>query len=261
MKIGIITVNYNSYNHLCNLIASFEKSEKKFDYNFFILDNNSKDKNQLSKLQNKKLKIINLKKNLGFGGAINYILKKEIKNYNYFIILNPDIILQKHTLDETIKYIDSNDNIGILGPKLYYPDNTLQDSYRKFPNIIDLIIKRTFLKKIFQNRMKKYLMWDKDPNKTEEVDWVVGAFMVLKANALKKINFFDERFFLFFEDVDLCKRMWKSNYKVIYYPKVYAIHNHERLSSGGIQNIFTKKTLRIHILSAIKYFIKHFNKN
>ena len=260
MNIGIVTVNYNSFNHLKNFIESIKNAVIPYPYHIYVVDNNSQDgsKEHIKNMKYDNVSSVLLDKNIGYGSALNMILKKITNKYDYIFISNPDIKVKKDTILDMIEYAKKNKDFGIIGPKLIYEDDIVQDSYRRFPNILDLVIKRTFLKKFFKKRMTRYLMWDKNPDKVEEVDWLVGAFWLLNPEALKEAGCFDERFFLFFEDVDLSRRIKNKGYKIIYFPKAIANHYHKRLSGGiGIIKIFTKKTVRIHIVSALKYFIKY----
>ena len=176
----------------------------------------------------------------------------------FLCILNPDIVVRKDTFKVLMDYLNAHPKVGIVGPRLRYPDDRIQDNYRKFPRPLDLFIKRTFLRRLFKSRMRSYLMWDKDAYKSESVDWLTGAFQVFTRKAWEALKPNDERYFLFMSDVDICRKAWSRGYEVHFVGETEALHNDERLSSGGILSFFTKKTMRIHVSDAVKYYKKFF---
>lgn len=179
----------------------------------------------------------------------------------YLAFINPDIVVERNTIAVLLDYLNAHPNVGIAAPKLVYPDGSIQDNYRNFPRLIDLIIKRTkFLRKIFLKRMRHYLMWNKNPNTNEAVDWVTGAFQIIKRDCLNAIGAHDERYFLFMSDVSLCRTAWERGYEVHYVGDAKAAHNDERLSSGGFFILLRKKVLRIHLLDALKYYLYNFSR-
>lgn len=235
------------------------RNQPQDNFEVIILSNGNEAKFKAleKKYKNKHFKFILNSKNLGYGqGNHQGILKSKGE---YFLILNPDIELYKGNLDLMIRQMDEQKNIGILTPQLIYEDGTIQDVYRRFPSFLDFLIKRTVLRKLsfFQKRLHKYLMYDKNPEITEDVDWVVGACVLIRRKMYDQIGGFDPRYFLFLEDTDLCRLMWEAKRRVVYFPKAKATHYHERLSDGGFIDIFRKKTVRIHIVSAFKYFRKY----
>ena len=123
---------------------------------------------------------------------------------------------------------------------------------------IDLFIKRTFLKKVwpFKRRHEKYLMEDFNHETVQEVDLITGAFMMMPKKVFDQIRGFDDRYFLFMEDFDLCRKVQLAGYKVVYYPKAIAMHYHKRLSEGSFFKLLFKKISWIHFHSALKYHWK-----
>lgn len=175
-------------------------------------------------------------------------------------ILNPDIVVHKDTFKGLLRYLEEHPRVGIAAPRLRYPNGQVQDNYRNFPRAIDLLIKRTFLRKFFLRRMRHYLMWDKDPTVSEPVDWLTGAFQIFTRKAWEALKPNDERYFLFMSDVDICRKAWQKGFEVHFVGTVEALHNEGRLSSGGIGAFFKKKTMRIHVLDALRYYWKFFLK-
>lgn len=260
-KLSIITVNYKSFSDLSRCIAAIKKNEPQVSYEIIVIDNDSKQPEEEQKFLQEwgsQIIYIHSQANVGFGAG-NDIGIKQAKG-EYLLLVNPDVEIWENAVLEAVRFLDEHKEVGILGGQLRYPTGAIQDSYRSFPSLPDQFIKRIgFLRKqkSLRKRVSKYLMWDKDPSVTEPVDWVVGGFMFIRKKAYETVGGFDQRYFLFMEDVDLCRKMWEHGYAVYYHPKVSATHREERLSGGGIRDFFRKKTMRIHTASAIKYFWKY----
>lgn len=190
--------------------------------------------------------------NKGYPQGNNYGFKQA--KGKFLCILNPDIEVEKATFRVLIQYMKDHSEVGIVGPRLVYPDGVVQDNYRVFPRPVDLVIKRTFLRKIFRWRMKKYLMWEKDTEKSEAVDWLTGAFQLFKRKSWDEIGPNNELYFLFMSDVDICRVAWSRGWEVHFVGETHALHNDERLSAGGITDLLKSKIMRIHVWDAAKYY-------
>jgi len=259
MKLSITLVNFNQkyFPRMC--IEALRKSETTFDYEIIVVDNNSNDESlhYLEKAHAEALiTLIKSPKNLGYGRA-NNLAAKNAKG-DYILIMNEDITVEKNTLQKMIDFMDRHKDIGILGPKLIYHSGHVQESCRRLMTFWDLLIKRTPLRNIkpFKNRYENYLMKDFNHDATQEVDLLVGAFFLMPKKVFDEVGGFDERFFLFMEDFDLCRKIKEHGYKILYYPEVEAVHYHKRLSEGSIFGQLTKKVFWIHVASSLKYFWK-----
>ena len=170
----------------------------------------------------------------------------------YLCILNPDMEASEDTFKVLLDYMKANPKVGICAPRLVYPDGTVQDNFRVFPRLLDLVIKRTFLRKIFRWRMKKYLMWDKDPEKSEPVDWLTGAFQLFSRKSWEDVGPNNERYFLFMSDVEICREAWDKGWEVHFVGETEVKHNDERLSAGGVMDLLKNK-LVVHMNKKCKY--------
>jgi GT2 family glycosyltransferase len=257
MELSIVILNYKSKELTAHCVNTIRKSGKEEDFEIIIVDNDSGD-NSAEFLHNAfpEIRVIANKKNLGYGAGNNIGIKQA--KGDYVLILNPDVEMEYPEIRKMLTYIKNYPDVGIVGPQLIYPNGQIQDSYRKFPKFCDLIIKRTNLHKfpIFKKRMTDYLMHGVNPHKIQEVDWLVGAALLVPRWAFKMVGYFDERYFLFLEDTDLCRRAWERGLKVMYFPEAKAIHNHQRLSQGKSWRVLLNKNLYIHMSSASKYFWK-----
>lgn len=260
LKVSAVMLNYNSKYFPKMCVEAFHRAKMDFDYEIIAVDNNSTDPISLGYLENAEkeelVTYIKSNKNLGFGGG-NNLGAKNAKG-KYVLILNPDIFVNEDSVQKMVDYMDSHPEVGILGPKLVYPDGTVQDSCRRNMRFFDLVIKRTFLSKLpmFKGRVEKYTMEDFDHDAVREVDLLVGACFIIPRDVYETVGGFDERYFLFMEDFDLCREISALGKKVVYFPKVSVTHNHKRLSGGSLFGLLRKKVFWIHVQSALKYFWK-----
>jgi GT2 family glycosyltransferase len=214
-------------------------------------------------------------KNIGFGKSVNRALKKT--QGEYILIINADIVIdKKETIEKMIGYLKNNPEVGIIGPKLLNINNTRQVSCFRFYTPAVIACRRTFLgktkwgKKVLSHflmddvfdsveaRLQQNSLKSNFNNSPISVDWLMGSALLVKREAVKKVGYFDERFFMYLEDTDWCRRFWEAGYKVVYFPQARMYHYHIQSSKkkGGILDLFFSKYTRIHLLSAIKYFLK-----
>ncbi len=201
------------------------------------------------------------KKNTGYANIVNVGLQKA--SGDYLLVLNADIIVEKDSLKKMMEYLSVNQKVGLLGPQLLNFNGTIQESCFRFHRLLTIVYRRTFLGKTGwgKKELDRFEMKDFDHRSIREVDWLLGAAMMLKRQALKEVGFMDERFFLYFEDTDWCLRFWKKGWSVVYFPEAGMHHYHGRLSkkTRGVADLFFNKYTWIHIFSAMKYFWKYRN--
>jgi len=254
MDISIIIVNYKSKDKLISCLDSISKSNlTSLSYEIIVVENNSGD--DLSDISYPNLKIIISPDNLGMGGGNNLGLKDS--GGEFILISNPDIIFESNTILNLYNYFKSDTTIGLIGPKLINPDGSLQYSCVRFPKFYTPLLRRTAIGSFFPTTLDHYLMKHTDHNQVQSVDWLLGAcFMVRRSDIKDKL--FDERYFMYFEDVDLCRQINNRGQSVVYYPLVQVIHDHARQSAGlpWYQALFKDKIAREHLKSAFRYFNK-----
>jgi len=157
--------------------------------------------------------------------------------------------LEPYVIANLVEYMEKKPEVGLVLPKVVYPSGKIQYVCRLIPSPTDLILKRFIPFKWIKKRMDKYRMIFTGYNREMEVPYFIGCFMFLRVEALKNVGLFDERFFMYPEDIDLTRRMHQQ-YKTMFYPFVQIIHVHEQ---GSYKNI---KLFYIHITNMIKYFNK-----
>jgi GT2 family glycosyltransferase len=256
--IDLVIVNYNSSELLNDCLASIKSSCNGAKPNVVVTDNGSRDPIEYIRKTYSDITIVRNKENIGYSRAINATLSTT--DAPYVILLNPDtIVLTDHFLESIAAFMDLHPDVGILGPGVLDPDGRIQGSARSFPRFHSLFFgRRSLLTKIFpQSRLASANILTKNANNTEplEVDWVSGACMVIRRHALQQVGMMDERFFMYWEDVDWCKRMWHMGWKVMYWPGVKIMHH----VGGSSESRVVRSVLEFH-KSALLYFNKHVKK-
>jgi len=257
MKLSITIVNYHSEKPLRKFLQSLEAYRPEFLHEVIVVDN-SQSREEMRDLQEdfgEWLQVIEVHQNLGFGAAQNKAVKKA--KGEYILIANPDMEVTEASLKDLLDYGHDIKDFGIIGPQLIYPDGDVQESCRRFPRFSDLLVNRLRFLPGFNKRARSYLMEGRSLSKPTQVDWLVGAAMLMKRDRFEELGGFDERFFLFFEDTDLCRRAKEVGYDVWYFPESQFVHSRQRLSDSRIPGMWIfKKTFWIHLSSALKYFWK-----
>jgi GT2 family glycosyltransferase len=250
LTVSIVTYFDENYGDIEDLFKCLDSVLKtKLEIKVIIVDNSSKRIN-LEKLKDERVEYIFNGRNLGFGKAHNIAIKRIIGKSKYHLILNPDVYFQEGVLEELKRYMDENAEIKAIMPKILYPDGKIQYLCKLLPTPVDLIFRRFIpFKKYLERRNEIYELRFTGYKKIMEVPVISGCFIFARTEVLEKINGFDERFFLYLEDVDLCRRILKYG-KIVFYPKVFAYHKFHKASYKKL------KFLLIHMMSAVKYFNK-----
>jgi len=232
-----------------DVIGSYSPSN---DRELYLIDNSPCITKEFADMNNKYVKYHFVGKNIGYGSAHNIGIKTAIENASdYHIILNPDILFKTEILGEMADFMDRNDSVVQIMPKIISPNGDLQYLCKLLPTPLNLIFRR-FLPKIksFEKINDRYVMKNTGYDKIMNVPCLSGCFMFLRTETLKRHNLlFDERFFMYCEDFDFVRRLHSVG-KTIFYPHVSVTHIHTQ------ESYKSKKMLFEHIKSAIKYFNK-----
>jgi len=264
MDISIIIVNYNSKGFTLNCLRSIKAANfANLKYEIIVIDNASYDNiGEILAWQNPEVKFIQSETNLGLGGGNNLGIKQA--EGKYIAIMNPDTVAFKDTFTKLFEFMEVNQEVGVVGPKQFNPDQTIQDSCYRWHALMTPFYRRTFLGKLAlaKKDLARFLMKDFDKTKARDVDWLLGSCLFMRASAFKQVGLSDENYFLYFEDTDWCRRFWLNKWRVTYYPEAQIIHNHNRESAQKAwYRVFTSQSLRYHIVSWFKYLNKWgFNK-
>lgn len=223
LKLSISIVNYNSGDFLDRCLESLEKI-KNDNFDVWILDNNSSDdsfKNTKEKFN--KFHFVENNKNVGFGAGHNINLKK--MNSQYILILNPDTEIGSGALSHMVDFMERSPDVGAASCKVILPDGSIDTaSHRGFPTPYAALL-------YFLGEDSIYHLSGRNMDEPHEVDAISGAFFLTRKSVLEKVGYFDESYFMYAEDLDLCYRIKEAGFKVMYVPDVSIIH-HKGVSSG-----------------------------
>lgn len=254
MTLSIIVVSWNTKQLLDECLASIYRETKDIDFEIFVVDNASSDDSaQMVREKYPQVKLIPNKENRGFAAANNQAIKQALGKY--ILILNPDTIILNNALEKAVKILETRPEVGILGAKTHNKDMSRQKTVRKDPALSTQLIFPRKMKRMFPNwkALKNYYQDDFDYNAENFVEQIQGSFMLVKKEVFQKIGLLDEKFFLWLEEVDFCKRARAAEFKILYSPEVEIVHYGEE----SFAQVPTLKKQRIYSRSLLYYFWKH----
>lgn len=243
-------------------VESLNVQNTDFKYEIIVIDNscdaeNARLLNKLNKENNVSL-VINTK-NIGYIKAynsVNYMINGE-----YILIVNPDIEWRDtDVLQKMIAYMNDNLDIGILGPRQCEEGDDVSMSVRAFPRFYLQVTRRTFLRRL--PILKKKVEYDEmkhlDYSKTQDVDWLQSSCILIRKDLWQELGGFNEKYFLFMADAEICWEAWKRGKRVVYYPEVKVYADGKRCSQGGFAKLFSSWVLRQHVIDSFRYRLKYF---
>lgn len=248
--IGVVT--YNSRDVIKETILSVLKYTNGINFKMVIYDNYSTDDtlSVVESVKTKRIEIVRGKRNNGFGYGNNRIFNGT--KAKYYLALNPDIRIRSNVIKKIFDYMEENKSIGMISPKVCYPNGELQYLCKKDPTVFDLFIRRFIpgvLKKCFQKRYDDFEMKYTNYDHAFLIPYVTGCFMFFREEIFSQIGGFDEKFFLYLEDADISRRA-NAVAPCIYFPDETVYHLWGRGSHRSIRKMF------ITIQSACYYFTK-----
>lgn len=255
MDLSIIVLSYNTRDItnecLVKLKSSVLNCQKKLDVKVevIVLDNASADDSVEEIAKNHSwVRLIESKENTGFSKGNNIAVKKS--QAPIVLFLNSDVFVEEDSIEKSLHYFNSN-NCDVLGIKLTFENGVLQPSAGNLPTPINTIFWILGLGQIFNPfHPKNADFFSKEKN----VGWVMGAFLMIKKQVFEKVSGFDERIFMYMDEIDLCKRLQKNGYKVCFTPKAQAIHLHRASSKDNPEKAFTGELKGINL-----YFKKYYS--
>jgi len=255
VDVKIVIVNYNAREHLLKCLESIHGGMGGLSHEVYVVDNLSGDGSAEAVAARYPGVVLERNaENVGFARGNNQVMKRE-GGAKYFLLLNPDIIVGPGSVGRMVAYMEERESAGVVGCRLLNPDGSLQYSCRRWPEPQTIVARGLMLERFRPGaeRFGRYFMRDWDHGGVAAVDWLLGSCMLLRARALEEVGYFDERFFMYYEDVDLCLRMRRAGWGVYYVPDVTMVHHH-------IQASHKWSSLRIrllHVKSAAYFFHKH----
>ena len=254
VDISIVIVNWKVRPLLEKCLNAIIADTVDFNTEIFVIDNDSRDGSpEMIMAEYPQVTMIALPSNRGFAAANNLGLKQA--QGKYLVLLNPDTEVQPGFFKTIIRYLEANPDIGILGPKILNSDFSLQPSVRRFPDLTSQLLTLLKLQNIWPNNrvFDHYFAVDFDYSQEQIVDQIMGAAIVIRREAFEKIGLLDQRFFIWFEEVDYCQRAKKKGIVIKYLPTATVLHHGG--SSFAKQETF--KNQLVFSSSLFHYFLKH----
>lgn len=251
VTLTVSLISHNSRKDLEGLLPSLTIALRHISHELLLVDNCSKDHTiPFIKDNYPDIGITRNRVKKGYGANHNINLKSA--RGRYFCLMNADMVVSPDIFEVLIPFLDAHPDVGIVTPGVTNEDGSTQYLNKRYPSVADLFVRRFVpddMKGSFKKRLDRYEMRDKGYDHIMDVPFLSGAFMVTPTRLLREINGFDERFFLYFEDVDLCRRM-QQNYRTVYYPHAKVVHRWERAAHKDV------RWASIFMMSAAKYFNK-----
>ena len=253
-QVDVILVNYNSTDHLLQCLTSLYNASRGLTIHVWIQDNDSRDNVDRVGDLFPQVRLVKNGSNLGFARAVNRALLQG--SASYILILNPDTIVAPRFFEPLLEYMSAHRDVGMIGPKILDTDRTIQGSARAFPTLLTALFgRKSILTRFFPDNpiTRENILTSRCDGLTPmAVDWVSGACMLVRRETVDHVGPMDERFFMYWEDADWCRRIWQKGWKVIYFPVSSVLH-FAGVSSN--KNIF-RSVLEFH-KSIYRLFEKH----
>lgn len=257
--LSFVILNYRTKELVREFLTNLYRANLSVSFETIVVDN-GRDEHLEELLEQcfPRCRYIPLVRNIGCAGGNNVGMR--CATGRYVIISNADITIIPRSIEKLHDYLELNQNVGMVAPRLMNPDGTIQESAYRFYRPLTPIYRRLLIGKLpFARRHLDYfLMRDHPLDDISDVDSLMGAFLFVRRSAIDDVGFFDERFFLYFSDTDWCMRFWRKGWRVAYHPKATMIHLHKRDSARlfGLRSLLDLYT-RIHIRDGLRYFYKY----
>jgi len=256
MKLSIIIVSWNVKDDLLRCLSSLKESPPSESFEQIAVDNNSSD-GTLDAVKQSYPEVITIanRANRGFAAANNQGIKAS--SGQYILLLNPDTIIHPGTLNILIGFLDNNPDVGVCGAKLLYADGSVQPSVRRFPSFRAVLYRHTVFRllRIFRADYRRWSMKDFDYDRQMDVDQVMGAAMIIRRSVIDEVGSMDEGFFMYYEEVDLCYRIKRAGWRIVFLPDAVITH----LSGRSAKQIRLKRRIMM-LKSMMVFFRKHRNR-
>jgi N-acetylglucosaminyl-diphospho-decaprenol L-rhamnosyltransferase len=251
--ITVVLVNYNT-GHLFNrLFTSLEAARGNLIVQLIVVDNASRDQS-VTILRSKypDVEVIENANNVGFGRANNQAIQHALGKY--VLLLNTDAFVSSDTLRKTINFMEAHPKCGVLGVKLVGEDGSAQPGCRTFPTPWNTFLLATGLDGSWSSSECN----SSNPVSLTECDWVTGCYYLVRKTVIDQIGLFDPRYFMYFEEVDHCRRVRQSGWKIVYYPDTEVVHlGGESAKSQGPITVTSQQVLAFQVESELLYFRKY----
>jgi len=248
MGVTLVVVHYRSRDPLARLLGSLRAARPEPIRELVIVNNSGEALDDLAGQSGLPTKVLEPGKNLGYARGVNLGIRAATQED--VLILNPDVQVTPGSVEALLRCAEEHPKAGIVAPRLFHADGTLQLSARRFYNARTLLLRRLPLGPLSDRSraVRDHLMEDWDHEATRPVDWVLGAALFVRRRAMRDVGLMDERYFLYFEDVDWCQRMWRHGFEVVYCADSRMVHEHQRASAR-----LQPRSWRAHLAGLLRF--------
>ncbi len=259
VDLTIVIVNFALLPHIERLLESLEAHPPAASLEVILIENGSADDSE--GLIRRRFPWVRYRRvpNRGFAAGNNRGI--ELGRGRHFLLLNPDTRVLPGQIDPWLAWAQAHPEVGLVGASLQYPDGSYQRAHFRFHRLLTPLFRRTMLGETGWGK-RHLAAFEADPEPQEDgsfrVDWALAAAVIVSREAIRSVDGLDEAFFLYFEDQDLCRRLWMRGYQVAHLPFIRIEHRYGKLSKiSSWLDVFRKRAVRAHLRSAVRYFWRY----
>lgn len=254
MDLSVVIVNWKVKVLLRQCLASIYRETRDLDFDVWVVDNDSRDGSvEMVRAEFPQARLIANEHNLGFAAANNQAIHES--RADFVLLLNPDTEIRENAFAKLVTYARANPRIGVVGPRLLNPDGSLQPSVRHFPTLASQLLILFKLHHLWPGlpAFRHYLAADFDYDRAQPCDQVMGAAFLISRKLLDRVGPLDERYFVWFEEVDYCRAARRAGFEVAYWPGAQVVHH----GAESFGQLFGPRRQRLFNDSLRKYFLKN----
>lgn len=259
LDLSIVIIGYKNHRLVRQTLKGIRRVSPSVSHEILLVENDPSGATTAMAREFPEVKVIDERKNVGFGRGMNRGF--DDAKGRYVMVFNPDVVVLPGAFEKLVAYLDAHPDVGMVGPQLRNPDGTLQHSCYTFMTPATVLARRLpFVRRLkrVRDHLDRYTMAAWDHAKTRDVDYLLGAAILVRRSALDQVGGFDPAYFMYFEDQDLCRRFWKAGHRVVYHPESSMIHYHRReTADGNFWQQLVHPLTRVQIKSAVYYFLKY----
>ena len=252
LDLSIIIVNWNVKELLRECLNSIQRQLDGLDGEVVVVDSASSDSSQAMIAEEFPwVRLIASDENLGYPRGNN--LGIAASSGRHVLILNPDTVLLDNSLSVMVDYLNQHIDVGVVGPQLLNPNGSVQSSRRRFPTLLTGLFESTWLESLAPARLlSHYYVLDLPDDEENDVDWVTGACMMVPRRVFDHVGLFDEGYFMYSEELDLCRRVCEAGWRIVYLPEAQVVHHVGKSSEQAV----TARHVNFQ-QAKLRYFRKH----
>lgn len=259
LDLSIVIIGFKNHRLVRQTLKGIRRVAPSVSHEIILVENDPSGATTAMAKEFPEVNVIDARKNVGFGRGMNRGF--EDATGRYMMVFNPDVVVMPGAFEKLVAYLDAHPDVGMVGPQLRNPDGSLQHSCYNFMTPATVLARRLpFVRRLkrVRDHLDRYTMADWDHAGTRDVDYLLGAAILVRRSALDKVGGFDPAYFMYFEDQDLCRRFWKAGHRVVYHSDSSMIHYHRReTADGNFWQQLVHPLTRVQIKSAVYYFLKY----